>query len=182
MELIKITERFQDKDKLYALNDEAFPREERIPSEKLLAMLERLDGDGWAFYEEGFAGFALLLSDSSLKVAYLSYFAIEGKLRSRGCGGRALEKLSEVYSGYQIVLDMERMDEEADNFAQRKRRLAFYEKNGYRRVGVGFRYFGMDLEIMCNNGTFREEKFRKLLERIKLPGFQPELYPLSLRK
>lgn len=179
MEFIKITQDFADKEKLYALNDEAFPREERIPSDKLLALLQELDCDAWAFYDGEFVGFAILLSDPALEMAYLSYFTVDAACRSRGYGAAALAKLAEVYAGYQIVLDMERMDESAGNYDQRLRRLAFYERNGYRRAMVGFRYFKMDLEIMCSQGKFREQDFRKLIGRIKLPGFTPELYYLE---
>lgn len=179
MELIKITQNFDEKEKLYALNDEAFPREERITSDKLLTLLYELDCDAWAFYDEVFVGFAVLLSNAELQMAYLSYFAIDGVHRSKGYGGVALAKLAEVYDGYQIVLDMERMDESADNYDQRLRRLAFYERNGYQRAKVGFKYFKMDLEIMCSHGKFREQEFRQLIRRIRLPGFTPVLYPIS---
>ncbi len=146
------------------------------------ALLHELGCDAWAFYEGVFVGFAVLLSDRALQVAYLSYFAIDGAYRSKGCGGAALAKLSEVYEDCQIVLDMERMDETAENYGQRLRRLAFYERNGYRRAGVGFQYFKMDLEIMCNRGRFREQEFRCLIDRIKLPGFVPRLYSLESGK
>ena len=179
MELRKITQDFADRDKLYTLNDEAFPKEERIPSDRLLALLRQLGCDAWAFYEGDFVGFAILLADDDIQMAYLSYFAIAGACRSRGYGAAALQKLAQVYDGYQIVLDMERMDENADNYAQRMRRLAFYERNGYRRAQTGFRYFKMDLEIMCSRGEFREQDFRKLIGRIRLPGFTPELYSLK---
>lgn len=170
MELIKITPDFKEKEKLYALNDEAFPKEERIPSDKMLTLLQELNCDAWAFYDEVFVGFAILLSDDELQMAYLSYFAIDGAYRSKGYGSMALVKLAEVYGGYQIALDMERMDENADNYNQRLRRLAFYEKNGFRRAYVCFQYFKMDLEIMCRPDGFREQDFRQLIGRIKLPG------------
>lgn len=179
MELSKITEDFADKKKLYALNDEAFPKEERIPSDRMLGLLQELGCEAWAFYDREFVGFAILLSDDALQMAYLSYFTIDGAYRSRGYGAEALQKLAQVYDGYQIVLDMERMDECADNYSQRLRRLAFYERNGFRRAKIGFRYFKMDLEIMCRPGSFREQDFRKLIGRIRLPGFDPRLYPLT---
>lgn len=179
MKLIKITQGFKDKEKLYALNDEAFPKEERIPSDKLFTLLQELNCDAWAFYDEIFVGFAILLSDAELQMAYLSYFAIDGAFRSKGYGKMALARLAEIYDGYQIALDMECMDSNADNYGQRQRRLAFYERNGYRRAKVGFKYFGMDLEIMCNQGRFREREFEQLIGRIRLPGFVPVLYPLE---
>ncbi|MCM1216275.1 MAG: GNAT family N-acetyltransferase [Lachnospiraceae bacterium] len=179
MELIKITPDFKEKEKLFALNDEAFPKEERIPSDRFFALIQELGCDAWAFYDGGFVGFAVLLPDADLQMAYLSYLAIDGVCRSKGYGGMALARLAEVYDGYQIALDMERMDESADNYDQRRRRLAFYERNGFRRASVGFRYFKMDLEIMCNGGCFRERDFRLLIGRIRLPGFDPVLYPIS---
>lgn len=180
VELIEITQNFRDKEKLYALNNEAFPKEERIPSDRFLSMLRELDCDAWAFYDkEVFVGFAVLLSDADLQMAYLSYFAIDSTNRSKGYGSKALAKLAEVYDGCQIVLDMERMEESADNYDQRLRRLVFYERNGYRRAKVGFKYFKMDLEIMCSQDTFREQEFRQLIGRIRLPGFNPVLYPIS---
>ena len=39
MEFVKIDNNFKDKEKLYSLNDEAFPKEERIPSEKLIGVV-----------------------------------------------------------------------------------------------------------------------------------------------
>lgn len=179
MELRKITQDFADKEKLYALNDEAFPKEERIPSNRMLALLQELGCDAWAFYDGKFVGFAILLSDDVLQMAYLSYFTIDGTYRSSGYGTEALQKLAQIYDGYQIVLDMERMDDSADNYDQRLRRLAFYERNRFRRAMVGFEYFKMDLEIMCRPGDFREQDFRKLIGRIRLPGFAPRLYPLE---
>ena len=179
MEAIKITQDFAEKEKLYALNNEAFPKEERIPSDKLFVLLQAVDGEAWAFFDETFVGFAVLLPDTELQMVYLSYFAIDKACRSMGYGGMALAKLAEIYKGYQIVLDMERLDDGADNYGQRLRRLAFYERNGYRRAKVGFQYFKMDLEIMCNHGSFREQDFRKLIGRVKLSGFKPLLYPLE---
>lgn len=180
MQLIRITREFKETEKLYALNDEAFPASERIPSPKLLAALEEFSCDAYAFYEDTvFVGFAVLLTEKERKMAYLSYFAIDAAFRSRGYGAKALAKLAQHYTGYQIALDMERMDKTAENYEQRVRRLAFYQRNGYKRAGVGFRYFGMDLEIMNNNGTFREADFKALLDKIKLEGFHPEMYPLG---
>lgn len=179
MEFVRITHDFAEKEKLYALNEKAFPKEERIPSDRMLALLQELGCDAWAFYDGVFVGFAILLSDDALQMAYLSYFAIDEAYRSRGYGAEALQKMTRLYDGYQIVLDMERMDEGADNYAQRLRRLAFYERNGYRRAEVGFRYYKMDLEIMCSRGEFREQDFRSLIAGIRLPGFDPDLYPLK---
>lgn len=121
MEFVKIDNNFKDKEKLYSLNDEAFPKEERIPSEKLIGVLKECSCDGWAFYEDEFVGFAIILPHNECKECYLSYFAIDKKFRGQGKGSKALQKLQEVYSDYQIALDMERIDEvDAENLNSEK--------------------------------------------------------------
>ena len=179
MEFIKIDSNFKDKEKLYSLNDEAFPKEERIPSEKLITLLDECGCDGWAFYDDEFAGFAIIITDSENRECYLSYFAIDKKFRGQGKGSKALQKLQNVYSDYQIALDMERIDEvNAENFEQRKKRVAFYERNGFKRAKCGISFFGINLEIMCNKGEFRKSEFEKVLTKIKIKGFEPKLYDI----
>lgn len=139
MEFIKIDSSFKDKEKLYSLNDEAFPKEERIPSEKLINLLDECDCDGWAFYDGEFVGFAIILPHNECKECYLSYFAIDKKFRGQGKGSKALQKLQEVYSDYQIALDMERIDEvNAENFEQRKRELHFTKEMDLKEQNVAF--------------------------------------------
>ena len=179
MEFIKIDSSFKDKEKLYSLNDEAFPKEERIPSEKLINLLDECDCDGWAFYDGEFVGFAIILPHNECKECYLSYFAIDKKFRGQGKGSKALQKLQEVYSDYQIALDMERIDEvDAENFEQRKKRVAFYQRNGFKRATCGISFFGINLEIMCNKGEFRKSEFEKVLTKIKIKDFEPKLYDI----
>ena len=179
MEFVKIDNNFKDKEKLYSLNDEAFPKEERIPSEKLIGVLKECSCDGWAFYEDEFVGFAIILPHNECKECYLSYFAIDKKFRGQGKRSKALQKLQEVYSDYQIALDMERIDEvDAENFEQRKKRVAFYERNGFKRAKCGISFFGINLEIMCNKGEFRKSEFEKVLTKIKIKGFEPKLYDI----
>ena len=138
MEFIKIDSNFKDKEKLYSLNDEAFPKEERIPSEKLINLLDECGCDGWAFYDGEFVGFAIILPHNECKECYLSYFAIDKKFRGQGKGSKALQKLQEVYSDYQIALDMERIDEvNAENFEQSQERDAFSEPNGFKSAQCG---------------------------------------------
>lgn len=179
MEFIKIDSSFKDKEKLYSLNDEAFPKEERIPSEKLINLLDECSCDGWAFYDDEFVGFAIILPHNECKECYLSYFAIDKKFRGQGKGSKALQKLQEIYGDYQIALDMERIDEvDAENFEQRKKRVAFYQRNGFKRVKCGILFFGINLEIMCNKGEFRKSEFEKVLTKIKIKGFEPKLYDI----
>ena len=73
------------------------------------------------------------------KECYLSYFAIDKKFRGQGKGSKALQKLQEVYSDYQIALDMERIDEvDAENFDREKRELLFTKEMDLKEQNVAF--------------------------------------------
>lgn len=180
MQLIKIDRNFRDREKLFALNDEAFPVEERIPSDKLLGLIESIDSDAWGLYDgDEFVGFALMTTDSETKLCYLGFFAIDSRFRSRGYGTQALHEFHRHYDGYQIILDMELMDDEtADNMAQRERRLDFYQRNGFKRAMLRIAYLGMEYELMCSQDELRLKDFEKLLSTMDIPGFEPVVTPL----
>lgn len=180
MKLCRIDNNFKDKDKLYKVNNEAFPDEERIPSEKIIDFCSKRQCDFWAIYDdENFSGFTVILPDEELKVAYIWFLAISSEYRSKGLGTKTLQELNNKYNDYQLVLDMEIVDEKAINIEQRKKRLAFYKKNGYIQTNFGMSYFGVDYEIMSNKDDFRVKDFQALLEKIKVDGFNPKIYPIK---
>lgn len=180
MELVKIDNNFKDKEKLYAVNDEAFPNEERIPSDRIINFCLNLNCDFWGIYDEKeFAGFIVILPNKELKIAYICFFAIDSKYRSKGFGTKTLQEVSKKYSEFQLVLDLERIDENAKNIEQRKRRLAFYERNGYRRTNFGMTYFGVDYEILFNGTKFNSDNFRTLMNSIKLEKINVKIYSIK---
>lgn len=179
MDLIKVDNNFKDKEKLYSVNDEAFPDEERISSEKLINFCLNLNCDFWGIYDDEFAGFIVILPDKELKIAYIWFLAIDSKYRSKGLGTKTLQEINKKYSEFQLVLDLEKIDETAKNIEQRKKRLAFYERNGYIRTNFGMTYFGVDYEILCNDTKFNNKDFQTFISKIKLKGFNPKIYPIK---
>jgi len=78
-----ITADFPDLDKVEALNNEAFPEEERIPLSEFLRYEEQEDANFFAFYhEKEFVGFAFAISNA--RAFYVSFFEIMPHLRSHG--------------------------------------------------------------------------------------------------
>ena len=67
------------------------------------------------------------ISDNTV---YLAYLAVESELRGNGYGSKILHMLEEKYPDQQIVLDIEPLDPDAENYHQRVSRLRFYQKNG----------------------------------------------------
>ena len=80
-------------------------------------MLERYDG-------KNPIGFAVLLKDKECR--YIYFLAIGCCIPAKGYGSMTIQKLLEVYSDLQFVLDFEVIDKNAENNAQRIRRKKFY--------------------------------------------------------
>ena len=181
LRLEPITEGFADEEALKRINDEAFPEIERIPSDFLLEWLIKYNTESWAMYiGEEMVGFAVFFACKAVNMTYMWYFAIKDSHRGKGLGTEALAMFQMKYADSQLVLDMEELDcPDAPNAEQRRKRVAFYERNGMRRAMIGITYFGMYLELMNNNGELRLDDFKYLLTTIKAEGFEPRLYPLQ---
>lgn len=170
-----VTGDFPDIKKLDALAAEAFPPEERIAPHRLIEMAEADDFDFWALCRgDEFAGFMAVMTHGSM--AYLFFLAIEGALRSKGCGAEAVALLKTLYPGKTQVVDLEMPDDRAENSAQRIRRRAFYTRCGYRATGQFLSYLGVDYEVLCMDGGFDPAAFRELLRGIRIDGFSPRYF------
>lgn len=160
-----ITADFPDLDKVDALNNEAFPEEERVPLSEFLEYGQGEDAHFFAFYnEDEFVGFAFVISNE--KVFYVSFFAIMPHLRSQGYGGQIIDKLVEFYQKT-MVLEVERLDEPSDNLAQRQARMDFYLKNGFQTSDAFLEYGDLSFEILYRGEQFDEEAYRDIFRRFQ---------------
>lgn len=147
------------------LYQEAFPDEEKKPE----ALMEELTNKGkmemLALVEEGeFIGLAVnMLSD---KGVLLDYFAISAERRSGGCGGRAVRALLERFKDQKYIFEIEMQDEKADNAEDRKRRKAFYLRNGLKETGLFANVYQTDFELITPDGALTYKEYVDVLEDI----------------
>ena len=123
----------------------AFPEEECLPWVLIHLLSLRRGIDLVAWWDEP-AGPAHAASPAPValtwsvrhpgsRLLYLFYLAVDDAARGRGVGTRLLTELERRHPGCTIVLDIEPVIAEADNAEQRRRRLAFYERAGFRDTG-----------------------------------------------
>ena len=121
-----------------------FPAEEREVTEKLVASINRLRMRCiLARRGGGVCGFAVLLAlgGRAEGIQYLVYLGVEPALQSTGIGSRLLRGCAEVGAGLGMVLEIQDPDgAEAANREQRRRRAAFYLRNGAAYVDGAPRY------------------------------------------
>lgn len=162
LELIKIKPDNKDRNYFERINDEAFPLSERMSFDEIFDFASDTDTDVLGIYEDRKpVGFAVLLKNE--ESGYVYYIAIDSHTRSKGYGGAAIQKMMEVYSHLQLVLDFEEIDETAQNYEQRVRRKKFYLRNGFHETGNYTILCDERFEVVCNGGELHKTSLEDLL-------------------
>lgn len=177
LKTIPITKNFIDFKKLSTLVKEAFPSKENLILSKFVEMAQNPDFDFLGLYDENlFVGFMAIKKYKKLN--YLFFLAIDSVLRSSGYGSRAIKTLVDLYPNTIQIVDLEKLDETANNSIQRQKRRKFYLKNGYKPTNKYLRYLNTDYEILCMQDNFDFDAFKDMLKTIQLEGFNPEYFEL----
>ena len=152
---------------LRRLYESAFPREERIPWEDLLRLVREMPLE-FAEYRDGEELLGLTIAYPRTRLSWFWYFAVPEEKRGRGIGQRILAALLARYEGRSAVLDMEDPAQPgAPNPEQRRRRAAFYRRNGFRETGVGKTFGPVAMTILLRgDDTFAMSDYDTLLSEI----------------
>lgn len=150
------------REQVYTLYEEAFPEEEKKPAD----FLEELQMQGkmelLAIEENGeFIGLAInMLAE---KTALLDYFAIAPDRRDEGYGSRAVRALQKRFENQKYIFEIEMQDEDAPNAEDRKRRKAFYLRNGLKETGVFANVYHTDFELLTPDGKLTFDEYVEML-------------------
>ena len=149
------------------LYETAFPVEEQIPYEDLMILMDKMPLDFTAYYDDKeFIGFTIVYPRKTFN--WFWYFAVRSELRGKGYGQQILSRLIEEYKDCMNILDMESPDQVCENPEQRKRRCAFYLRNGFRKTGVGKSFEGIDYTILMNGeGIFTLNDYDEVLAELR---------------
>ena len=149
------------------LYESAFPKEEQIPWKDLMRLMKTMSLDFTVYYEDGnLVGLTIVYPRKQFN--WFWYFAVPEELRGQGIGQRILTQLIEKYGGQSNILDMESPEQVCENSEQRKRRHAFYLRNGFRDTGVGKSFKGIDYTIMMiGEGSFTQHDYDQVINELR---------------
>ena len=137
---------------LRELYETAFPVGEQIPYDELIHLLDVMDIDYTAYYEgEMLVGLTIVLQLKRYNWGW--YFAVREELRGKGYGQSILTAVLNKYSnGRPFIMDIESpLQADAPNPEQRKRRHAFYLRNGMKDTGAYRTYNNITFTILTNS-------------------------------
>lgn len=164
LETEHLTKDHRDIDRVNQLYLEAFPDHERMPMNILLRKANKRSVDFWALYDQNiFVGFTYLITHQDL--TYVLYVAVDGQARSSGYGSQLLKKIEEHRPGNRIILNIENLDESAENYQQRVTRKKFYVRNGYRDSGLVYEDRWAKYEVLLNGTAVETHEFYRLLRK-----------------
>ena len=149
------------------LYETAFPAGEQIPWDDLMRLVGEMPLDFTAYYDgDTFIGFTIVYPRKSFN--WYWYFAVRDELRGKGYGQRILTLLIEHYKGQTCVLDMESPTQVCENSEQRKRRHAFYLRNGFRDTFLYRTYNDIAMTIMMmGEGRFSMQDWDDLIHELQ---------------
>ena len=138
---------------------EAFPRCERKPFSIIRMMEERGKTDLWYFEDEGgFAGMCATINGKDNIL--IDYLAVAKKRRGTGVGSKMFSALLEHYRDFGVFLEIEELDEGAENNAERIRRKQFYLRAGLTAMDTHVKLFGVDMELLGKNCHLSFDEYR----------------------
>ena len=152
------------------LYEEAFPEIERCSFEALTDCTRSGKADFFVYRDHGEnVGFCIVLLPGNY--AYGLFAAINRDSWNRGYGSQLVQTVIQTYPDRTVVLDIEPVDETAENHEERKRRLRFFEKNGFHDTGYEMRDESGPYRILSNAEGFDPEGFAESWDIL------PEIFP-----
>ena len=175
----KIDENTKNLEDIKQLYMDAFPFDERIPfyimvsvgNDRGVEFLSIYDDDTWLGFIHTLVG---------EKLSYIFYFAIDGGLRHSGYGSKIIREYKKIHP--KLSLAIEPIEEDSDNIKQRKKRLAFYEKNGFETLDTKVVEMGVEFELMGAKGMEIKENDYKSLVKKFFDSFDKDKRVLSVKE
>ena len=175
----KIDENTKNLEDIKQLYMDAFPFDERIPfyimvsvgNDRGVEFLSIYDDDTWLGFIHTLVG---------EKLSYIFYFAIDGSLRQSGYGSKIIREYKKIHP--KLSLAIEPIEEDSDNIKQRKKRLAFYEKNGFETLDTRVVEMGVEFELMGAKGMEIKESDYKSLVKKFFDSFDKDKRVLSVKE
>ena len=158
----------------------AFPPTELKPLKSMLTLLEQKRYEALGMYDEsGLHGYALFWLEPGIPFALLDYFGtLEGQ-RGTGLGTKMLDLLADYYQNYRGIFGEAEgvFSPDPEEAALQKRRLAFYERNGFRYGGYDCALFGVHyLTLIRGDADVSAEELLDAHQRIYRSGIPKDAY------
>ena len=169
MKLVQINSSTADNEQLRQLYESAFPEQEQIPYDDLIGLLDKMDIDYSAYYDGGMlVGLTMVLRLPKYNWGW--YFAVREELRGKGYGQGILTAVLDKYRVERpFIIDIESpYQPDAPNPEQRRRRHAFYLRNGMKETPTSRTWDGLTFTILTNSDEpFTQQDYDDIVDALR---------------
>lgn len=174
LRFVPLDEQGKDISKSRYLFETAFLAEERPPFSAVLAMDHRLF---FGVYEgERFIGFTYLIEFED--ILYVFFLAVSKRYRNKGYGTGILNEIKARYPSHRLFLLADEVGEHYPDNEIRKRRIAFYARNGFVDSGTIITEYGVRYHLLTFGGAkVSEADFYRTMRSLIGEEWAKKLYP-----
>lgn len=147
------------------LYKEAFTTVRRVPS-WILRYMMRKGKTGFSVIYQNDIWIGLIYITEYKDIVFVHFFAISTSHRSKGYGSKVVDSMRELYSENRIVLNIEELKAQSENYLQRVKRKAFYEKNGFSSSGYIVKEPEERLEMLILGGNISKEEIKAMYKSL----------------
>lgn len=148
------------------LYNEAFPKEERIPIWLLKLLTRKNKAKFYSIYDDKkFIG--LIYNIYYKDIVFVLFFAIDKELRSQGYGSKVLDCIKQKYNNNRIVLSIEQIEENSNNYEQRIKRKEFYIRNGFKDSNYTIKERNVTYDMLYYNKNDKKVNLQEFQEMMK---------------
>ena len=149
--------------KVTKLYNEAFPKDERIPIWLLKILVRKNKAKFYGIYDnEKFVG--LVYNIFYKDIVFVFYLAIDKGTKEQGYGTKVLDSIKQKYKNSRIILCIEPVDENSDNYEQRVKRKKFYLKNGFEDSNYIIKERNIIYEMLYYNENVALQEFEEMMK------------------
>ena len=152
----------------------SFPDEERLPWWVLRLLSMKREVDFVAYYDgDELCGFTYGATVGN--IIFIMFLAVKEDARGRGYGSGILQYIKSTSPEKSIMLNVEMLDTDAPNYAERVKRLEFYAKNGFTDTGHNIDEVGGTFRILSTAGEFDRDGYMRVFEAISFGLWHPRI-------
>ena len=140
-----VNRKSNDYKKAISLMKSAFPAKELVPITILRLLSLRKDVSFLSFYDNDlFVGIAYIVRYKWQ--CFIFYLAVNEEVQGKGYGSKIIAWIKENNKNMSIILDVEAIDSNKDNYKERLKRVEFYHRNGI--IDTGYRLYDLGIKYM----------------------------------
>lgn len=152
----------------------AFPKEERLPWWVLRLMTAKTGVELTTYYDKSkFVGF--VHTTVTQNMLFIMFFAVQEDIQGNGYGSAILEHLKQKHAGKVIIVNVEPLDDHAENADQRRQRMRFYEKNGFFDTGYDIAEVGGIFRILSTNRELNPNEYLQVFRKLSFGFWRPKI-------